>query len=496
MGKVKSAVITALLVAAILVLALFATISFDVSGGVKRYNSFISKIPLGSDLSGNATTILYPEGVLSDPDYSYVTGDDDESNAEKRDKYKETYVSRGSLWVDKEKIGDDDGKAFAESVSRDAAIISDRLSEKGYTSYSVAVVDGYSIRVTVPTGFSYAAMKDFDSNEQTTALAAAGHTVNYVISAGKLSLRDSNSKSVLRSTEELGDYIESASLYKMGGMSALKLKLTADGLERLNAVLTAEGASGSAYLYVGETNFQLTFTFGTALTERNLYFQADEGYSEDYAVTINSIVHGNEITNVYNNSPKSSSSDLVAVTPESGELSAIWLGVAVLATVVAVIVFSVIKYRWLGVVHSLMVLTYTFAMITAILLVGVQLTAAGAVTAVLGLALLSACNIFVFETVKNETALGRTIASSVKLGYKKCLFGVLDAHIILLIAAVLMTLVGAGEISACGLIFLIGVIASYVLHWFTRFMWYVLSSPARNKSGFCGFKKKEAEENE
>ncbi len=67
MGKVKSAIITALLLAAILVLSLFATISCDVPGtnNVSRYNSFISSINLGSDLTGEAYALLYPEGVIS-----------------------------------------------------------------------------------------------------------------------------------------------------------------------------------------------------------------------------------------------------------------------------------------------------------------------------------------------------------------------------------------------------------------------------------------------
>ena len=62
MGKVKSAIITALLLAAIVVLSLFAVISCDVPGSnhVKRYNSFLSGIHLGADLSGEAYALLYP----------------------------------------------------------------------------------------------------------------------------------------------------------------------------------------------------------------------------------------------------------------------------------------------------------------------------------------------------------------------------------------------------------------------------------------------------
>ena len=67
MGKIKSAIITAILVAAIVVLGVFATVSYTTPGsnGVGKFNSFISSIKLGGELSGNAEAVLYPEGVIS-----------------------------------------------------------------------------------------------------------------------------------------------------------------------------------------------------------------------------------------------------------------------------------------------------------------------------------------------------------------------------------------------------------------------------------------------
>lgn len=495
MGKVKSAIITSLLVAAILVLALFATISINLSGGVKRYNSFLTKISLGGDLTGYASTVLYPEGVRSDADYNAVVSDLDENNAQKREDYVNKYVLKGSLWVDKDKLGEDDGKAFAESVKSDAEILSDRLSQKGYTGYSVTVADGYSIKVSLPTGFSYAALKNYDYTERNAALTNIGHSVNYLSLDGEISLRNSStyegSKSVLlKIGEKLGDYVKSASVYSLGGNHALKIELTNEGFENVNAALTKEGASGTAYMFIGETSLGLTFNMGTALTDKTLYFEADKNYSGDYAIAIDSVAKGNLIVNKYNDAKESSRSSLIASSPEYGENAAIWLGVAVLAIIVLAVGYSVVRYRLLGLVNALMVSAYTVAMITATLLTGVQVTIAGVITAVTGLAVLCASNFYAFECVRNETAAGRTIQSSVKLGYKKSLFGILDAHIVLLIAAALMSLVGVGELAACGLIFLIGVIASYVLYWLTRFMWYVLSSPVRNKFKFCGFERK------
>lgn len=494
MGKVKSAIITALLIAAILVLALFATISCGVPGsnGVKRYNSFMSMIPLGGEFTGEATAIIYPEGVISDSDYNYVVNDVDENNDEKREEYREKYSSNGSLWIDKDKLGEDEGKGFAESVRCDAEIISDRLSQKGYSNYSVTVVDDYAIRLSIPTSFSYAAYKGYDSAARSEALTNISHTITYLTLAGGLSLRDAttydDSDSLISINEDINTYIKSAVPFSRGGTDALRINLTDEGFEKLNKVLVSGSSDSSAYLYIGETNLQLTFTMGTGLSEKSLYFQGNKSYSQDFAIAIDSVVKGARLTNIFNNQEESTSISLIAVTPELGENASLWLMLVIGIVVLSTLLFSVIKYRGLGFVNCLMILSYSVAMVTAIFLIGIQVTVAVALSAVLGLALLCLTNAISFEMVRKETSIGRTIGASVKTGYKKMLFGVMDVHVILIIAAAIMALVGVGELAACGVVFFIGVIASYILYWFTRFMWYVVSSPVRDKFKFCGFK--------
>lgn len=505
MGKVKSTIITALLVAAIIVLALFATISCTVPGsnGVERYNSFISSIPLGSELTGDASVILYPAGVITEAEYertlqTYQAIEDADKKAEKIEEYQAKYehIEKAGLYVEKDKLTDDNNNdiscEFAASVKKDAEIISDRLSKKGYSSYSVAVVDTYGIKITVPTGFSYAAYKGYNSTEQEAALSAIGNTMSYLSLDGGLSVRSSSTyadnNAIYKELDKdnpysFNSFFKSAQLYSRGGIYALRINLTDEGFEEFNKILTNTDAS-TVYLYAGETNLALTFTGGSEITEKSMYFQANKSNSQDYAILIDSIVKGNMLTNKYN---ENNDAALISLTPAYGEYAAVCLAVLVLVVILAAAVLPIIKYKKLGLVNAIMVCAYSVAITTAILLTGTQLTIGGIFTALLGLALLCFSNFFTFEAVRKETALGRTINASVQLGYKKSMFGVLDVHAVLVIAAILMALVGAGELAACGLIFFIATIASFALYWFTRFMWYVISSPVRNKFAFCGF---------
>lgn len=492
MGKVKSAIITVLLVAAIIVLALFATVSCDVPGsnGVKRYNSFISSIPLGSELTGDASVILYPAGVITEAEYERAV-ENDEKKEEYQEKYE--YIEESALYVEKDKLTDEEGKdirdCFAASVKCDAQIISDRLSKKGYSSYSVAVVDTYCIKITVPTGFTYAAYSGHSSNAREDALTEITHAISYLSLDGSLSLRsastyaDNNSLYFEQEENEFNSFFKSAKLYSRSGVFAVRINLTDKGFEEFNKILTNSNAS-TAYLFAGETNLQLSFSVGEGLSDKSMYFQADKADAQDYAILINSIANGNMLANKYN---ENSNSTLVSTTPVYGENAALYLAILVLVIILVAAVAPIIKYKKLGLVNALMVLAYAVAITTAILLTGTMLTIGGIFTALLGLALMCFSNFFTFEAVRRETALGRTISASVKLGYKKSIFGVLDVHVILVIASFLMWQIGVGELAACGLIFLIGSLASFVLYWFTRFMWYALSSPARNKFAFCGF---------
>ena len=505
MGKVKSAIITALLVAAIVVLSLFAVISCDVPGsnGVKRYNSFISSIHRGGDLSGEAYTLLYPEGVISVSDYSLVA--EDEANEDYQE-YKDKYVPHGGVYVDKDKHTDTD--ALKESVAKDAGILLKRFGEKGYAGYSVSIEDDYVIRVSVPTNFTYAAYKfNKDANSyndasgRSAALSDISSTVQILTYSGDMSLRDGTdyetSNSILSIKEDFASYFDNISYYLMGGTRAVKMDLSKEGFEKLNEVLTlSTETEKSAYIFIGENNTTLTLTMGKALENRTLLFTPDGATTaaSNYAIVLNSVMNGGVLANSYNTDTAGSGTVIVAGTPAFGEYAAIYVLVALLLVLVAGIVASVVKYKKLGLVNVIMSVIYALVIVCALLLIEIQLTVGGAVTIVLGYALLTFTNFRVFEAVRGETLAGRTLQASVKTGYKKTLFSVLDLHAILVVVSAIIALVCKGELAACGLILFVAVLASYILYWFTRFMWFVISSPVKDKFKFCGFKREVLED--
>ena len=502
MGKIKSAVITVILVAAIAVLAFFALFSWQVPGsnGVDRYNSFISSIHLGGDLSGEAHAVLYPEGVITAADYEYgkpVKSDDetDKEYADKLSEYVDKYEPHGNLYIEKDFIEDGE-QAFKEEVKADAEVLSKRLAEKGYSDYSVSVQDGFTLKVAVPTNFTYSAYKSYDTTSRSQETNKISRTVQLLSFDGELTLRNTevgkvNYDNILTPINaDITGYFKNITAYSAGGNYAVRLNLTKEGREQLKTIsnLIVSDASNDKAIgfYVGD-NQLLSLTLSEEIDSNSFFISVDEAYSQDYAIILNSVVHNQTIKLNYS----SNGVQVVYATARLGDLAAILLGVVLVLVLLAAVIYSIVRYKKLGLVSTLMIVIYALAMVTALMLLEIQLTLAGAVTAVLGLALICGSNFAAFECVREETKKGKTMQSSVKSGYKRVLTGILELHIVLVVVSLLLALVGVGELASCGFILLIATIASYILHWFTRLMWYVISSPVKNKFAFCGFKREE-----
>lgn len=519
MGKIKSAIITAIVVLATAVLFLFGVISCDLPGGVNRYNSILSNIHLGSELTGDAYTTLLPEGVITYEEYVFTV----DGGGDKADEYAETYVEcpSGAYYVERDVLdsygADTDEEAFealAADIEADAAILSARFGSRNYTSYSVSVVDGCAIRVAVPTNFTYAAYSGNYNDSLTTDLSYVSSAISYLTLGGELTLRNNEygikdnvyvsqsqdehstaTYNIIKPTLSVSDIFAGASYYASGGTYAVKVNLTSVGREEISRVTeiiadTEKTSDQYVRFYVGETSL-ISLSCSSQITDSSFYIQvSSEETARNYAALLNSVATGNALTYVYEYDEVSYG------TAVSGANTAMLLGIAALVIFVAIAAYAIARYRKLGLVFSLIALLFCSLMIAIIYLVGTTLTVAGVFVALLTLALFAGSNFWAFEAVRTETQSGRTLQAAVKQGYKNTLSAILEVHIVLLVISLMLALIGAGEVAACGMVLLIGTVASYLLYWFLRFMWYTTMSPARDKFKFCGFKREAFEDDD
>ncbi len=506
MGKIRSAIITAIVALATLALFFFGVVSFDLPGNIDRYNSILANIGLGSELSGDVYTVLLPEGVISAAEYDSAMAEE----GAVADEYAETYVEApgGAYYVDKEVLDAESDqqqalKDLAAKISEDAQVLAGRFANRNLTSYSVGVLGGYGIRVAVPSGYDYATYAGYDLDSRSVALNASSSIIGYLSRGGEFTLRnnDYGSRDAITSSQladdsqetynilgdlDAKDAFKSVKYFAMGGVYGIRIKLTAEGRERLSEASaaiadTAQSSDQTIRFYVGEDEL-IPLTCESEITSASFDITVgDEETARSYAALFDSAAGGNALNFSYDYD------DVYDATVAGGENTAVFLAVSVLVLFVAVVAFAIARYRLLGLTFSMTAMLFSGVMIAVTYLVGVTLTATGVFTAVLALALFAGCNFWSFEQIRRESDAGRTLQAAVKTGYKKTFSGILDLHVVLFVVSVLLTLVCRGALSACGMILLIGTLASYILHWFTRFMWYVTMSPARDKYKFCGF---------
>ena len=529
MGKTKSIVITVLLALAMAVAAFFAFVSID-NGSTRVYNSILSNISLGADYTGYAYTTVCPEGVITPSEYNGLVLAYDDAEEDKKadmDDPATVYVQNGNYYVNTEEYSDIE--ALKASVADDAKIINARFGEKGYSSYSVAVEDGLAIKISVPTYYSSAQFKNYDQTGRDNRKSLTQLAFNSLTASGNLTLRtsdasiettdangnaktydmtkfgadewvgkalasDSNGNKVETyslSKDDVAPYFKSITGGRVGSNAVLTFNFTAEGREKFKEITTlvASSKSQTLYFFIGETQLVSYGSCTSPIDMGSISLQfnstgtaSDAESANNIAIALDSASKGNVLALNYGNAT-------VFTQELNGELNAVLTIVACLLLLAGLVVLLVVKYKKLGAITATIAVLMALVEVYALQLLSITVTFAVVFTCALLIALFAVSCAVVFTEVKRLTLTGRTIQASIKEAYNNVLMTVTDLHIVMVVVAILLATVGVGEVAACGLISVIGVVASYVLYWFTRFMWYVTSSPEKDKFKFAGLKR-------
>ncbi len=138
--------------------------------------------------------------------------------------------------------------------------------------------------------------------------------------------------------------------------------------------------------------------------------------------------------------------------------------IAGVAGLCLVLLFMVMYYRMAGVVAAVALLIYTAAVLSVFKLVPVTLTLAGAAAFILSIGMAVDANILIFERMKEELRLGRTLTSAIDIGFSRAWTSIRDGNVsTLIICAILFWFgqrLGASLIAGFALTLAIGVTLS------------------------------------
>jgi protein-export membrane protein SecD len=147
----------------------------------------------------------------------------------------------------------------------------------------------------------------------------------------------------------------------------------------------------------------------------------------------------------------------------SATLGEQFLSQSLLAGLVGILLvmgFMLIYYRLPGVIASFALIYYTLVVLAIFRLVPVTLTLAGIAGFVLSIGMAVDANILIFERMKEEMRVGKSLPAAVEAGFGRAWNSILDSNVSSLITATILYLFGSSTIRGFALVLIIGVLVS------------------------------------
>lgn len=480
MGKKKSVVLIVLISIVMFVLTVITAFpKFTIPGtnGVKEWNPAVLQYDLGSDFGGGYYAYYYPQGVITEAEYdenvAALTG-------EELTKYQESYKKYGntSLYLSTsandgiftEGNKDEVSVAFKTAFNKAASLVKARFAERAAltgTDCRVSVVDDYAIRVQISAGETSKAMSSSEYASQAFSLFSLTDKLYFMQGEEVVS-------QLVDEGTSISDLIKSVTVRTKYETAMLQITFTDKGKEMLESYKASakEDSSKTLDLTVGSgTNktalLQITSEVINTKNEvqYGVRYEEEKLYADTLCVFINSAMKdGGICMNDNETTPFAftalSGSSIRVYGAVEGEVF-VWVLVAVLALIVLAAVYAIVKMGGFGVVNLYTTISYFLivALCFAFISGSAFIISYGSILAfIIGLALTNVLNAYIYNAIKKEAALGKTVASSVRNGYNKTALGIVDIYAVLLLGA-LALLIGAAGLTTIALQAVICVVA-------------------------------------
>jgi preprotein translocase subunit SecD len=143
--------------------------------------------------------------------------------------------------------------------------------------------------------------------------------------------------------------------------------------------------------------------------------------------------------------------------------------VSTLAGAVAVFLFMLIYYRLSGAIADLALVLNLLILLAAMAWLQATLTLPGIAGIVLTIGMAVDTNILIFERIREEFRLGKTVRAAIDAGFRRAFTTVIDTHVTVVVSGMILYQFGTGPIKGFAVSLMIGIVASlFTAVFFTR----------------------------
>ena len=127
---------------------------------------------------------------------------------------------------------------------------------------------------------------------------------------------------------------------------------------------------------------------------------------------------------------------------------------------ITVMIFMIIYYKGSGILATLALLLNLVMVIAVLAGLNATLTLPGIAGLILTIGMAVDANVIIFERIREELALGKTVRAAIESGYERAFITILDANVTTLIAAFVLAWIGSGPIKGFAVTLSAGIVCS------------------------------------
>ena len=319
-----------------------------------------------------------------------------------------------------------------------------RLDALGYTEASCYISGERRLVVEIPS---------VEDPEKAVQQLGATAVVSFVDADGKVWLTGS----------EIQDAEYEYSPTDSTGLSRphVKLELTDEGREKLHSASTAVLArsDGNNYLAIQMDGEQISAPYVNEALDTNSVI-ISIGSTEDAegeARYLANIISAGRLPFELMTAKQQTIGASLGEKSLSTSLKAGLIGL------ILVMIFMIAVYRFMGLISCIALIAYGALFAVAISVLHVNLSLPGIAGIILTIGMAVDANVIIFERIKEELRMGKTLRFAIDSGYKRAMLAIIDANVTTMIAGFVLLWQGSGTIIGFAVTLLIGVVLSMLV---------------------------------
>lgn len=336
---------------------------------------------------------------------------------------------RGGVYVVLEAQGTEKDPITDEKMARAIATIRQRVDGLGVAEANVSKQGDKRIRVSIP-----------DVQDQESALALIGKTA-------QLEFIGPDEKVILTGSQ----VIDSKAVYQKDKMGVeqpvVTLELNKDGTKSFASATKEFKDQQIAIVLDGEVISAPNVV--NEITDGKAVITGQESLEE--AADLSTLIRAGALPVTLE------AVEIRSVGPTLGQDSLSKSITAAFIGILLVFLFMILYYKVPGFVASIALVFYILVFFMILIGINTTLTLPGIAGLILSIGMAVDANVIIFERIKEELRLGKTLRTAIESGFSRALTSILDSNITTMIAGIVLFFFGTGPIKGFAVTLMIGI---------------------------------------